>query len=139
MTKLAVLCLGIGLSALLACEQKSAASSPLGDREWVLVAIGDKTDAVVGAGGQPVTIRFDVADSRVNGFGGCNRYTGSYEMDGSKLTFGPLASTKMFCEQGIEVEDKFLPALGSVQTWKLAGPELVLETAGVAVLRFRPL
>ncbi len=138
MTKLGLLWVGVGLFAFLACGQKPAASAPIGDREWALVALGDRTDPQ-GNGGKPVTRRFDLADSRAHGFGGCNRYTGSFELDGEKLSFGALASTKMACEQGMDVEDKYLPALGSVQTWELAGDELVLKAAGVALMRFRPL
>ena len=33
----------------------------------------------------------------VNGFGGCNAYSGSYSASGSSLTFGQLASTLMLC------------------------------------------
>jgi heat shock protein HslJ len=125
---------------VLACGDKPAESAtPLAEHEWALVAIGEKADAVVGAGGKPVTLRFDLADSRVSGFGGCNRYTGPFEMKGAELTFGALASTKMACDQGMDVEGRYLPALGSVQSWEIAGTDLVLRAAGVPVLRFRPL
>jgi heat shock protein HslJ len=138
MTRLGVLAIVLAVG-LFACKEKPAgAAAAIGDREWALVALGDQKDPV-GNGGERVTLRFDLEDSRVSGFGGCNRYTGPYTMTGEKLEFGPIAATKMFCEQGIEVEDKYLPALGSVQSWELAGAELVLKAAGVVVLRFKPL
>ena len=37
------------------------------------------------------------ADATVSGNAGCNDYTGSYTVDGEKLTIGPLAATKKAC------------------------------------------
>jgi putative lipoprotein len=130
--------LGVGLLALAACGggvKSDAGASPV-DRDWELVALGGQTDPV-GAGGRPITLRLDAQASRAAGFGGCNRYSGGFELAGASLKFGAMASTKMACDQGMDVEDRYLPALGAVQGWKLAGGELVLEAAGVAVLRFR--
>lgn len=38
------------------------------------------------------------SDGRLFGTDGCNRMTGSYEADGAELTFGPIATTMMYCE-----------------------------------------
>src|SRR5262245_17332334 len=37
------------------------------------------------------------ADGAVSGSGGCNRMTGRVVIAGHRMTFGPLASTKMAC------------------------------------------
>ncbi|ABI77897.1 putative lipoprotein [Hyphomonas neptunium ATCC 15444] len=60
--------------------------------EYRVSAIGG--DAVTGS--RPVTINF-MEDGRVNGFGGCNSFGGSFKESNGKLTFGDLISTMMAC------------------------------------------
>lgn len=132
--------LGVVLAAALACGGSGKSASPSGsgiaDREWELVALGDRKEPR-GAGGKPITLKLDSEAKRAAGFGGCNRYTGSFEQSGETLAFGALASTKMACQEGMDVEDAYLPALGSVRSWQLEDGVLVLKAAGVAILRFR--
>jgi hypothetical protein len=40
-------------------------------------------------------------DGEVRGDTGCNTFSGSYELDGGTLEFGPLATTRMTCD-GVE-------------------------------------
>lgn len=37
-------------------------------------------------------------DGRAAGHSGCNRFTGSYTLEGKRLRFGPVASTRMACD-----------------------------------------
>ena len=47
-----------------------------------------------------------------DGSGGCNDFNGTYTADGSKLTFGPLSSTKKACPDAVNtVEQAYLTAL----------------------------
>ena len=129
--------LGVALLAALACGGKATGSGmTITDRDWELVAIGDKP-APLGAGSKPVTLRLDAEQKRATGFGGCNRYSGSFEQKADQLTFGPMAATKMACTQGTQIEDAYLPALGTTQSWELADGVLLLKAAGVPILRFR--
>lgn len=43
------------------------------------------------------TLTFNT-NGKVSATTDCNSMNGSYEVDGSKISFGPLASTRMFCE-----------------------------------------
>ena len=86
--------------------------------------------------GDPLRLRLDSATSRAGGFSGCNSYSGDYKLEGSMLTFGPTASTKMFCEPVQALEDAYLKALGAVSSWQLSAGELTLRGDG-AELRFR--
>ena len=124
----------VALILTLAC---GATGKPeITDRDWTLVALGEKSDPA-GMGGRPVTLRLDSATSRANGFAGCNSYSGSYELAGGKLSFGPAISTKMFCESSQAVEDVYLAALGKISSWELANGVLTLRGAGGTALRFR--
>jgi putative lipoprotein len=69
-------------------------ASPLGGAEWIIETIGGK--AVTSK--KPPTITFG-EDGRVNGFGGCNRFSGGYMQDGAKISFQPVMMTLMACPQ----------------------------------------
>lgn len=61
-----------------------------------------------------VTLRFDHEQEQpqVVGRAACNRYFGSYELSGERLTMGQLAGTKMACpDDSMRVEYQFLDAL----------------------------
>lgn len=57
---------------------------------------------------------------------GCNQFTGSYELDGDTLTFGPLAATKMACAGGMNIEGDFSAALDRTRRVQLDGETLIL-------------
>ena len=71
-----------------------------------------------GAPAVPVDLEFDPGDqgtSRVAGSSGCNRFTGAWQQDGTRLTLGPVASTMVACPPpAMEVERKFLGVLQAV-------------------------
>jgi heat shock protein HslJ len=58
----------------------------------------------------------------------CNRGTGSYTLDGNRLTIGPLAMTRAACPAG-SLGDTFARQLGAVASYALRGPDLYLELA----------
>ena len=71
------------------------------------------------------------------GSGGCNRLTGSYEVNGDRLTFGQMAGTMMACPEGMETEKVFLGALGQASTARITRQHLdLLDSAGNVVARF---
>ena len=83
---------------------------------WVLVGYGDALNPTVVAPGTYVTINFSATDDQVNGSGGCNNYFTTYSADDDfNLTInGPVGSTRMACESGMEQETMFLGALETV-------------------------
>jgi heat shock protein HslJ len=74
---------------------------------------------------------------RVAGSGGCNRITGSYDLNGQHLAFSEMAGTMMACVAGMEAESAFLQALNRVYKWKITGQKLELyDGSGTAVASF---
>ena len=61
----------------------------------------------------------------------CNRGSASYLLNGSALSFGPIALTKMLCPPGSRDAD-FLKGLAAVAGQSFSGTELVLTFAGDA-------
>lgn len=77
------------------------------------------------------------SDGTVAGSTGCNRFTGTAEMDAGELTLGPLVVTEMACADpsAMERESAWLKALGEVR-WFVVTPQglwLSREDGTVAV------
>jgi heat shock protein HslJ len=107
--------------------------------EWVLreFARGDPAPA------EPeITLAF--TDDGVTGSSGCNRYFGSPKAADSPgdLVFGPLGGTRKACpEPAMQLEQRYLKALGSVRKFGFAGGKLALtyrDGDSVATLLFAP-
>ena len=107
-----------------------AASQPVGNAslentDWELHRVGDKV-VTPGPGRAAPFIRLNSADQRATGSGGCNRFTGSYSVEGHQLKLGQIAATMMACLEGMEEERAFFDALKSVNTWRITGQQLDL-------------
>lgn len=95
-----------------------AATQLLDDTSWTLTswkqANGTARAVPAADSGAPLTLVLSTAGGQrhANGFSGCNRFMGSYELKDGKLTVGPLAGTRMACATpGGELEGPYLDAL----------------------------
>ena len=103
---------------------------PLEGTEWALASGVD-----VPGDADPPTLLLE--EGNASGFGGCNTFTGGYELDGDSISIGPLAGTLMACElQKMAVEGAYMPALEAADAWSIDGDELVLSSGGEETLRF---
>ena len=125
-----------GRGAEVAMTLRMVGSASLENTYWRLVRLGEKP--VAGPEGQrEAHLILHPAEGRVSGSGGCNLLTGSYELDGEKLTFGNIAGTLMACPAGMDVEREFLAALKEVRKTRVLGQQLQLfNAAGEPVARF---
>lgn len=83
------------------------------------------------------TIEF-TDDGRIVGSTGCNRYFGSVEIDGSMITMGPLAGTRMACAEALmDQESRFFQAMSRVVSWQIADTGLLYlrDADGISQLR----
>jgi putative lipoprotein len=109
----------------------------LTDTYWKLTEI-DGQPAALGAGERELHLVLSSEGSRVHGFSGCNRFTGSYERNGSQLRFSTLATTRKACVEGMEQEQRFLKALGEMARFTLSGERLAFYTGDERlILRFK--
>jgi heat shock protein HslJ len=127
-----------------------AATQLLDDTSWQLTswtrADGATRDVPHGEGDKaadaPITLVLSTANGqrRASGFSGCNRYTGTYMLRDGKLSFGPLAGTRMACASaGGKLESDYLDALAHVDKSGVqmrAPQELQLITASGDTLVF---
>ena len=79
-----------------------------------------------------------IADNRVTGTGGCNRFTGPIVVNENAIKIGPVASTKMLCSGKAEVEADYFAALEQAQTYSIEGDSLTLmSSSGSTILKFK--
>jgi heat shock protein HslJ len=109
----------------------------LENTDWKLIELRGE-EVLIQPGRQVPYLRLISAGERVIGHGGCNRFFGGYKVEGDRLRFSALGSTKMACPGDIgDLEDAFFNALGLARRFKLSGD--VLEVFGETDLlaRFR--
>ena len=79
--------------------------------EW----IGD--EPVVGR--NPVSLTF--SEDRAYGNAGCNHWFASYQLDGQKLRFSEIGSTRKMCAEHImKQEQHFLELLSQIERWDVS-------------------
>jgi heat shock protein HslJ len=83
--------------------------------------------------GRDTYIQF--AEKDVSGFSGCNRIRGTYTYADGKLSFGPLAGTRMACPPDqMETERKVLQLLEAAKTAEATHKTLTLQDGTGATL-----
>jgi heat shock protein HslJ len=132
---------GLAILVVAACDSTGSGAnttpeptSPadLAGTAWTLVTIGGAP--VDEASGPHLTFG---ADGNMTGSTGCNSMSGSYATDGAALTFGPMSTTRMACEESLMTQETaVLEALAGVSGWEIdadgrlhltGGTELVLR------------
>ncbi|WJF92161.1 META domain-containing protein [Paraburkholderia bonniea] len=99
-----------------------AATQLLDNTRWELTrwleADGSLREVPHGDNGEPITLELSIDDGqrRASGYSGCNRYMGMYTLKDGKLSFGPLAGTRMACpgSAGGKLEAPYLDALAHI-------------------------
>lgn len=74
-------------------------------------------------------------EKRVKGFAGCNSMGGNFTLEGNKIHF-TIFSTKMFCQERMDVEDFFTKALSKAETYIIKGEELSLHQGEIKLITF---
>ncbi len=80
-----------------------------------------------------------LAEGRVAGSSGCNRFTGMGVLAGGKVEIGTLATTRMACPPAImDQEAKYLKALAAARRYEIGKDGLMrfFDENGAAILRF---
>ncbi|MFO7759715.1 MAG: YbaY family lipoprotein [Roseovarius sp.] len=76
---------------------------------------------------EPHLVLQDAPAPRIRATVGCNWMSGSYDRQGERLTFGPLAGTRMACPAPLDrLEDALVRMLGAVRGYRTTGESLTL-------------
>ncbi|MBE9512969.1 MAG: META domain-containing protein [Chloroflexi bacterium] len=128
----------VGLTlGMIACVG-DAGKAKLEDAVWKLESYGEPNQLESVLQGTELTVEFVNAEGEVRGSGGCNSYSGSYEVNGSKLSIiPPLMSTMMSCSDPIDSQEyEFLQTLEAAESYKIDGQQLTIA-CGNKILIFR--
>lgn len=124
-----------------------AAVQLLDDTSWTLAgwktADGHERDiAALGLDVRPtLVLSTATGQRRAQGFAGCNRFKGTYELKGGMLSFGPLVTTRIGCGGSRNaLEQAYLDALahaGKAGVQWRTPPQLQIVTTDGATLTFQ--
>jgi heat shock protein HslJ len=129
-------CTGLAL-IITSCKTSKEAMTqmtPLFDTKWSLRKIYDN--------GKPeevstnAFIRFDKEKASAGGNGSCNSFGSTASVSGSEVNFKNIFSTKMYCEQVQQVENKYLKQLQVVNRFEIKEKSLILYKDKEKLLEF---
>jgi putative lipoprotein len=81
-----------------------------------------------------------IQEGKVSGRGSCNSFFGPVTIEGEKISFGPLGSTRMACPETVSNQEaKYFEALHTAERFTIEGSSLSIHSRGMeAPLRFVP-
>lgn len=83
-------------------------------------------------------LELNAAKKSAYGFGGCNRFFGSYEIGKHQmLTFGAIGATRMACPDNGNLEQQLFTVLGQTTRYEIDGSKLLLYSADDLVARLQ--
>ncbi len=112
---------------------------PLENVRWSLAAVDGRSLPE----GVSASLLFTPSDSPaatgeenlVAGEGGCNTFSGLYEVSGEVLSLGPLAVTQMICEeQAMQVDKSLLAGLENARNFSIISNQLTILTESGSLL-----
>jgi len=115
-------------------EGTLTSATPLFDTKWSLKKIyaDDKQEAV----STKAFMRFSKEKASAGGNGSCNSFGSSTTINGSEVSFKNIFSTKMYCEQVQQIENKFLGSLEKVTRYEIKDKSLFLYNDKNLLLEF---
>jgi heat shock protein HslJ len=103
---------------------------------WKLVELNGKPVAAASRRREP-HLRLSPEGKTLQGSGGCNTMRGGYQLNGGRLRFTQIATTRMACSDPfMSQEREFLKALEDTDSFKLSGDKLELHGGGRSLASF---
>lgn len=107
----------------------------LTDKYWKLAEISGTPFNPPQKGDREPHLIFRPNEGRVIGSGGCNKFSGNYEVSDHRLHISGVISTKMACI-GVDYEDDYLRMLESSEHFFVSDDSLYLLVKGCITARF---
>lgn len=101
---------------------------------WSLVELKGEAVASGAPDGKP-HILFHGSTGKTEGSGGCNRFSGTFELrPGSKIFLSPLAATRMACPGNTEAT--FFKTMEGTSSYEVKNDKMTLSREGKVIARF---
>ena len=129
----------IALLTLAGCHSAKKAGAkmdhtPITDTYWRLFELNGQPVGDSRKEGNEAHMILHSADGRVTGNGGCNNFSGSYDLGSeNQISFTQLISTRMACPD-MEVEDQLFTVLEAADNYTIGSDTLSLNRAKMAPL-----
>ncbi len=108
------------------CEGEKSGGLSLVDNSWRLVEIGG-TPIELDEGQSHPFFHLQSTNNRMQGFAGCNRFSGTYLVKGEIFLFNKMVGSRMACVTGMDLEDNFFKALSATEGYRIEGDILELR------------
>ena len=104
------------------------------DKYWKLITLEGQPVTMVEGQEREVFLTLKSNDKSVNGFAGCNTFSGNFTLeDGNRIKFGTIATTMKSCD-GVKNEHEFLQVLDQADNYTIVNDELSLNVGRRAPL-----
>lgn len=104
------------------------------EKYWKLVELYGQPVVMKGELNRESHMVLSIEGNRVSGNGGCNNFSGTYELlEGDRIKFSGMSSTLMACEN-METEKGFMEVLGAADNYNVTADTLKLYKAKMAQL-----
>ncbi len=107
----------------------------LENTRWGLLEIHGETITVTAKERAPY-LELNPSKRSAYGFGGCNRFFGTYEATERTLEFEAMGATRMACPDGMGEEQALFRAMDATTRYEIHGSKLVLFAGDTPVARF---
>ncbi|HLO58941.1 MAG TPA: META domain-containing protein [Bacteroidales bacterium] len=101
---------------------------------WIPVELNGKKMIIDTTAQRMPHLIFKILTNSVTGNGGCNSFSGRYELKANSIRISRLISTKMACER-IQFESIFMMALGDCDNFKVRNDTLLLNKGEFNLLK----
>ena len=105
-------------------------TTPLTDTHWILASVGGNPAEE----GRRETFLTFKPDGGVAGSTGCNTLGAVYTSDGDLLSFSPVMTTRMYCQEVAKTEQALLIAMDDTRRYVIDGETLQLVSGGGTTL-----
>jgi len=122
------------ISSCKTAKESMASTTALYDTKWSLKKIYDG-DAVTSVDTKAF-IRFDKEKGSAGGNGSCNSFGSTASVNGNEVSFKNIFSTKMYCDQVQQIENRYLKHLQNANRHEVKDRSLFLYRDKQLLLEF---
>lgn len=114
---------------------QSNTATDIENRKWFLVELNGKAFTNFQED-KKVFLKFNKENQKIEGFAGCNSFSGNYKLENQKVFISEMIATEAYCEEIMPQERAFFKALAEMKTYASSkkGDILYLYTENRTVL-----